>query len=64
MCLYWGVTPIFSRVVQQSADALLAFVFKWGERHQVLTSGSKVIIVGHTNWLGETHDLMMVHVVP
>lgn len=64
MCLYWGVTPILSRVVQQSADALLAFVLKWGERHQLLTSGSKVIVVGHTNWLGETHDLMMVHVVP
>lgn len=64
MCLYWGVTPIYNRVVQQSADALLAFVLKWGERHRVLTAGSKVIIVGHTNWLGETHDLMMVHVVP
>ena len=64
MCLYWGVTPILSRVVQQSADALLAFVLKWGERHQLLTSGSKIIVVGHTNWLGETHDLMMVHVVP
>ena len=64
MCLYWGVTPILSRVVQQSADTLLAFVLKWGERQQLLTSGSKVIVVGHTNWLGETHDLMMVHVVP
>ena len=64
MCLYWGVTPILSRVVQQSADALLAFVLKWGERHQLLISGSKIIVVGHTNWLGETHDLMMVHVVP
>lgn len=64
MCLYWGVTPILSRVVQQSADTLLAFVLKWGERQQLLASGSKVIVVGHTNWLGETHDLMMVHVVP
>ena len=64
MCLYWGVTPILSRVVQQSADALLAFVLKWGERHHLLASGSKIIVVGHTNWLGETHDLMMVHVVP
>ncbi|HQX50032.1 MAG TPA: pyruvate kinase [Planctomycetaceae bacterium] len=64
MTLYWGVTPIFSRVVQQSADALLAFVVKWGGRHQLLGSGSKVIIVGHTNWLGETHDLIMVHVIP
>ena len=64
MCLYWGVTPILNRVVQQSADALLAYVLKWGERHRLLKSESKIIVVGHTNWLGETHDLMMVHVVP
>jgi pyruvate kinase len=64
MCLYWGVTPILSRVVQQSADALLQFVIQWGQKNSLLRSGSKVIIVGHTNWLGETHDLMMVHVIP
>ena len=64
MCLYWGVTPVFSRVAQQSAEALLQYVVKWGHRNGLLVSGSKLIIVGHTNWLGETHDLMMVHVIP
>ncbi len=64
MCMYWGVTPVFSRVAQQSAEALLQYVVKWGQRNDLLGSGSKVIIVGHANWLGETHDLMMVHVVP
>lgn len=64
MCLYWGVTPIHSRIVQQSADALLQFVIQWGQRHRLVQSGSKLIIVGHTSWLGETHDLMMVHVIP
>lgn len=64
MCLYWGVTPILNRAVQQSADALLQYVIKWGQKNGLLRSGSKLIIVGHTNWLGETHDLMMVHVVP
>ena len=64
MCLYWGVTPILNGVVQQSADALLQYVISWGRKNEVLRSGSKLIIVGHTNWLGETHDLMMVHVVP
>jgi pyruvate kinase len=64
MCLYWGVTPIFTRTVQQSADALLQFIIKWGKRNGTLQSGSKLIVVGHTNWLGETHDLMMVHVMP
>jgi pyruvate kinase len=64
MCLYWGVTPILSRATQQSAEALLKFVIPWGQRHGLLQSGSKLIIVGHTSWLGETHDLMMVHVLP
>lgn len=64
MCLYWGVTPLLNRAVQQSADTLLQFVINWGQKNQLLKSGSKLIIVGHTNWLGETHDLMMVHVVP
>jgi hypothetical protein len=58
------VTPILNQVVQQSADALLQYVISWGRKNDVLRSGSKLIIVGHTNWLGETHDLMMVHVVP
>lgn len=64
MCLYWGVTPLLNRAVQQSADTLLQFVISWGQKNQLLKSGSKLIVVGHTNWLGETHDLMMVHVVP
>lgn len=64
MCLYWGVTAILNRVTQQSADALLQYVIPWGQRNGILQSGSKLIIVGHTAWLGETHDLMMVHVVP
>jgi pyruvate kinase len=64
MCLYWGVTPILSKLVYQSVDALLPFVVDWGKRHDVLHSGSNIIIVGHTDWLGETHDLCMVHVVP
>lgn len=64
MCLYWGVTPVLNRAVQQSAEALLQVVIPWGKRNGVLSTGSKVIIVGHTAWLGETHDLMMVHIVP
>lgn len=64
MSLYWGVTSILNRAVQQSADSLLKFVVGWGQRRGVLQSGSKLIIVGHTNWLGETHDMMMIHVLP
>jgi pyruvate kinase len=64
MCLYWGVTPVLNRAVQQSADALLQYVVPWGKRTGLLQSGSRIIIVGHTAWLGETHDLMMVHEIP
>ena len=64
MCLYWGVTPVLNRAVQQSADALLQYVVPWGRRTGLLKSGSRIIIVGHTAWLGETHDLMMVHEIP
>lgn len=64
LCLYWGVTAILSTLVRQSADALLQFVVQWGIEHEVLESGHKIVVVGHTTWLGEGHDLMMVHVVP
>ncbi|MEZ6061419.1 MAG: pyruvate kinase [Planctomycetaceae bacterium] len=65
MCLYWGVTSIQSKLVRQSADALLQFVVQWGLDQGILKSGNKIVVVGHTNWLGgEGHDLMMVHVVP
>jgi pyruvate kinase len=64
MCLYWGVTSVLSEEGRQSADALLEFVTEWGMRHDVLHSGSKVILVGHAGWLGDTHDLCMVHVIP
>lgn len=64
ICLYWGVTAIQSKLVRQSADALLQYVVQWGMENDVLRSGHKIIVVGHTNWLGEGHDMMMVHVVP
>lgn len=64
LCLYWGVTAILSTLVRQSADALLQHVVQWGTENELLESGHKIVVVGHTNWLGEGHDLMMVHVVP
>jgi pyruvate kinase len=63
MCLYWGVHSRHSKLVRQSADALLEHVVQWGLEHQVLRPGNRVIVVGHTSWLGEGQDLMMVHEV-
>lgn len=64
MCLYWGVTSVLTDVAVKSAPALLQFVVEWGRRHAVVSSGSRIVVVGHTDWLGETHDLCMVHLVP
>ena len=64
LCIYWGVTGIQSKLVRQSADALLQYVVQWGLENSVLKSGNKIVVVGHTNWIGSGHDLMMVHVVP
>lgn len=64
LCLYWGVTAILSTLVRQSADALLQHVVQWGTENKLLESGHKIVVVGHTNWLGDGHDLMMVHIVP
>jgi len=64
MCLYWGVHSLHSKLVRQSADALLEHVVQWGLEHHLLKPGNQVIVVGHTDWLGEGQDLMMVHEVP
>lgn len=64
MSLYWGVTALQSRVVRQSAEALLDQVVAWGLEHRFLKAGQKIVVLGHTNWLGAGHDMMMVHTIP
>ncbi len=64
MCLYWGVHSLESKLVRQSADALLQYVVQWGLENNTLRSGNRVVVVGRTNWLGVGQDLMMVHEVP
>lgn len=64
LCLYWGVTGIQSKLVRQSADALLQYVVQWGLDNEILKTGHKIVVVGHANWDEGYHDLMMVHVVP
>lgn len=64
MCLFWGVTPVETDVVTQAPKALLRFVTDWGKRTSVLSAGSRIILVGSTDWKSETKDLLLVHVVP
>ncbi|MGE3315041.1 MAG: pyruvate kinase [Planctomycetaceae bacterium] len=64
MCLYWGVTPVETDVVRQAPKAMLRFITDWGKRAQVVSPGSRVVLVGSTDWNSETKDLLLVHVVP
>lgn len=65
MCLFWGVTPLLTdtRTVG-NAEPLLRFVVEWGKRHEVMHSGSRIVLIASTNWSDEGHDLMMVHMIP
>lgn len=64
MSLYWGVTPLVTDIVHDSAQKLLEFVVRWGRDAGALHSGSRVIVVGTSNWSAEGHDLMLVHAIP
>ena len=64
MCLYWGVTPFESTAMNEHPAELISAVVEWGRRRKALKSGSKIVVVGKTNWNAPGHDLLLVHVVP
>lgn len=64
MCLYWGVTPVETDAVQAPPPDLLRFVVDWGHQNGLLKSGSRLVLVGSTNWSAAGHDMLLVHVVP
>lgn len=64
MCLFWGVTPIDTEAVSLPPQELIAYVEKQGRELGMLDSGSKVVLVGSSDWKLEWHDMMLVHVVP
>ncbi len=63
MCLFWGVVPVETAAVAWAPKELLAFVTKLGREQNLLDSGSKLVLVGSTDWTLEWHDMMLVHVV-
>ena len=63
MCLFWGVTPVETNAVKSAPRELLAFVQEFGRKHKLLDSGSKLVLVGSSDWSLEWHDMMLVHVV-
>ena len=64
MCLYWGVTPLETNVVDGTPKQMLDFVVAWGRQERALHSGSRLVLVGSSNWSDEGHDLMLVHAIP
>lgn len=64
MCLFWGITPIETVAVSTSPRDLLAYVVKKGTERKLIDSGSKLVLVGSSDWTLEYHDMLLVHVVP
>lgn len=64
MCLFWGVTPVDTDAVSLPPRELIAFVEQKGREHGMLDSGSKLVLVGSSDWSHAAHDMMIVHVVP
>ena len=64
MCLFWGVAPIETDAVAKAPKELLAFVTQLGREQKMLDSGSKLVLVGSSDWTLDWHDMMLVHVVP
>ncbi len=63
MCLLWGVTPLETEAVHLPSDRMLHYIVEWGKKNDILKSGSRVVLVGQTDWAEAGHDLMLVHVV-
>lgn len=63
MCLFWGVLPVETPAVAWAPSELLEFVTRLGREQGLLDSGSKLVLVGSSNWSLEWHDMMLVHVV-
>ena len=64
MALYWGVTPLLTQVVEEPPQKMLEHVIRWGRETGVLHSGSRIVLVGSSNWSADGHDLLLVHSIP
>lgn len=64
MCLFWGVTPIETMAVAKPPRELLDYVERKGRERNMLDSGSKLVLVGSSDWTLEWHDMLLVHVIP
>ena len=63
MSLYWGVTSLETEIVQASPEQIIKFVVDWSRREKVLDTGSRIVLVGSTDWSAAGKNLMLVHAV-
>jgi pyruvate kinase len=63
LTLCWGVIPEETHAVALQPSELLAYVERRGKELDLLESGSKLVLVGNSNWAQEWHDMMLAHVV-
>ncbi len=63
LTLCWGVLPEETRAVALPPSELLAYVERRGKELNLLESGSKLVLVGNSNWAQEWHDMLLAHVV-
>ncbi len=63
LTLCWGVLPEETNAVALPPSELLAYVEHRGKELQLLESGSKLVLVGSSNWALKWHDMLLAHVV-
>ena len=60
MCLYWGITPLRGAPVIDP-PGLRAFISEWGQAHEIVQSGDRVVFVTGTGLVEGAHNLLVVH---
>jgi pyruvate kinase len=62
MSLYWGVTPLYVPELFQTGQ-VLAFADEWCRRHDLISSGDRVVIVRGVIPNNPNHNALLVHEV-
>ncbi|MDZ4685480.1 MAG: pyruvate kinase, partial [Planctomycetaceae bacterium] len=62
LALLWGVLPVPTDAVARSPREFLTYVQDLGRKLDLLRSGSKLVVVGSSDWSTEWHDMVLAHV--
>jgi pyruvate kinase len=63
MTLFWGVYPVETSAVASSPSEQLQFVEQLGRKLGLLKSGSKLVLVGSSDWAQAWHDMLLAHMM-